>query len=320
MVRIDSVERALSYMGEIIDSTDDQTFDDEIWFEGELEYIQIVITGEKYHGTIPGELARGIWEYQEAVYKAAAFVLTGSDDNRKLTTVQRESLELVFLVEEGSTDLKASIAKFAEALGEGFKTMDSKRKMIILLAIAVLLAGGVMGWKALETSASVKKAEIQATLQVGTEAEKTKQFEIIARAAGRFPEVQKFDKAADEGTKAIIRSASDASNIKVGRANFTKIDIQEVNQRAPKTASEASIVDGVFRVFGTESKHADSTRYVLSGTDGIEFPVIVNHSELSADDLDKIWTAAKARLPIRLEVSVTKNKGLIKAAQVISVY
>ena len=315
-VVIDSIERALEYITKI---DAELAFDEDIEFSDELADIRIKITGEKYHGTVPGELARGLWEYQEALYKAAAFGLTGIEDIRKLSTLQRQELELVFQVIDGSTDLVAPITAFTKALGEGFKSMDSRNKAIVLVCIAVLLAAGFVGWKALESSATTKQEEIKAGVQIRLEEEKTKQFAAFSRITGANATIQKFDKAVEEGTRSILRAASDAQEVKVGRVTFNRSDIQEVNQRATRTASTASIVEGMFRVFGTESKLNDSTRYTLSGEDGIDFPVIINHSELSPDDLDKIWNAAKSRTSIGLEVSITKNKGLIKTAQVVSV-
>jgi hypothetical protein len=325
--KIGSVEDALDALAEIQNT---ENFNEEIELIGDLEFIQIHVNGDKYHGTVPGEFARGLWEYQEAFYKAAAFALTGADDIRKLTTAQRETLEFVFTVSNGSSALTAPIKDFVKTLGDGFTAMDNKTKAIVLVALAILLCGGVLGWKALENSAAAKADEVKASMQAKTQdvnaatqlnsdQERTKQFELIARIANQNKVVQKFSKASEDGTRAVIRSASDANEVRIGRVIYRRIDIEEVNQRAPKTASQATIVDAIYFVFGTESKLFDSTKYTLNGPDG-EFPVNVDHSELTADELNKLWDAAKTRTPIRLEVAITKNKGQIKAAQVITVF
>ncbi len=314
-ITLSSVEEALQYVADI----DSGIEVEEVEFAGELAAMCINVKGEKYHSTIPSELARGLWEYQEAIYKAAAFVMFGADDIRRLPSATKAELELVFEVSEGSSALLAPLKDLFVAIGDGIKTMDDRHKVKTIILIAVILAGGVVAWKALDDSGIAKKEEIKATLALRTEEEKTKQFEIIARASAAQPAVRQFEKAAEEGTKAVVRGASDAESIGIGRAKFSRDDIKEANQRSARTGSTATVIEGDYRVFGTESRHGDSTRYVLAGADGVEFPVTVSHGDLGADDLEKLWAAARSRTAIKLEVSITKNRGQIRAAQIIAV-
>lgn len=315
-IQLNTVEDALAQLVAIAAL---DHFDEEISFGGELGSITFSITGRQYHGSIPGELARGLWEYQEELYRAAAFALSGSNDIRKLSQAVRDTLELVFEVREGSTDILAKLDTFIKALGEGFITMESKHKATVLICLAIILGGGVLGYKALDDSATLKQEEVKASLQVQLEQEKTRQFQLFSGLAASDKVVSRFDKASEDGTRSVIRSASDAESIKVGRIEFDRSDIEEVNQRAARTASDAVVLDEDFRVLAAEAKLADSTKYMLASTLG-EFSVIVHHSEFSPAELDKLWAAAKGRANIRLEVSVTKNRDTIKAAQIVSVY
>jgi hypothetical protein len=291
-----------------------------IELSGELKALEVNIRGAAYHGTVPGELARGLWEFQEALYKAAAFAINGEDDIRRLTTAQRQGLELVFEVHEGSTELIVEVTKFINTLSGGLASMDDQTKMIVLISVALILAVGVVAWKALDVSAQRKKDELLKDADVALEREKTRQFEIFAQVAGSVPAVQKFERAAEEGTRAIIRSASDADDIKIGRVKFDSDDIQEVVQRAPRVKSQAEVVEDVFHVFGTDTRMVDATKYILSRHNGNqEFPVTISHGDLSGDEIARLWEAARSRKPIRLEVALTTNRGVVKAAQVVAV-
>lgn len=314
-VQINSVEEAFQALVRL----EEGAAPEEVEFGGELATLEIEIEGARYNGTVPGELARGLWQLQESIYAAAAFALTGVEDIRKLTTEQRSALELVFKVEEGSTDLIAALTGMFTKLGEGFAKMDSKSKMRTIILVALIAAGGVTGYKALDVSGDVKKDDIKASLAKANEAEQTKQFDIFTRALAGSRTAQKFDDAMVEGTKAIARGASDAESVRVGRTKLSADDVQEINQRAKRESSQANVVETEFRVISVEMRNPDQSRYVLSSATTGEFTAILNEADVSPDDIDRLLVTAKARAEIRLEVSITRNRGVVKAALITAI-
>lgn len=310
---LSSVEDALQFLVEFEQNPEGAPA---VAFAGELATLKIVVDGPRYVGTIPGELARGLWDFQEAIYKAAAFAIYGADDIRKLTSEQRDACELVFKVENGSTDLKA---KVVDLLNNLVNNMSSTHKVIAIVTVALILTSGWGAVKVLESSQETKKEQIKAELKVSEEAERTKQLEIFARAIER-PEVRRFESAAEEGTRAVMRGAHDATSVRMGRVKFNGDEIQEANQRAPKVKSSAQVVQEDFRIFGTESKLDGSTKYTLwRVSDSTEFTVNVSHDDLDANDLEKLWKAAKDRKAIRLEVNLTINRSQVRAATIVQV-
>ncbi len=311
-ITLSTFEDALAFIAE----AQDKDIIENVNFSGALTKLKIIIDGEKYKCSMTGELARGIWEYQESIYKAASQVLYGVDDIRKLTSEQRDAFNLNFKITEGSIDFTALIEKFIEKIGEGFNSMDSKSKVITIVLLTVVLSVGIGSTKVLEASEETKRVEIKATLQIAQEEEKTRQFEIFAKALNDNANAMRFSQATEDGTRALMRSAPDASKISIGRINFDSQEINEVNQRAKKVKPTAEIVQEDFMVFGAETRHGSSTKYVLSRKNGQEFPITVNHDDYSVDDLNKLWNAAKNRITIKLEVNLTMHKGNIRAAQI----
>lgn len=316
-VTVSTLEDALQFLSDYAGEKESEAPD--VIFEGEIAQIRIDIDGARYHSTIPGELARGLWEYQEAMYKAVAFALYGVEDIRRLTNAQRHEFELLFEVKDGSTDLIAKLKDFLAKLGEGFLTMDSKHKAYVLVAVAVMLSSGWAATAIVESQAAVKKEEIKAQLIVRQEEEKTRQFEVLGKVANANSVVATFSKASEEGARSIVRSTPDATKIKIGRAKIDRSDIEEINQRSPKDKATAEIIQEDFRVFGAFARDASATKYVLARRDGTEFTVIVNHEDHSPADLEKIWAAARDRKPISLEVNATLIRGAIRAAQIVKV-
>lgn len=287
---------------------------------GALAVLHIEVDGARYHSTVPGELARGIWELQEALYKAAAFALTGSDDIRRLSATQRQQLELVFVVKDGCTDMLANLQGFFTALGEGFKTMDDRSKTKTLIAIAVIVAGYLWGDSLLEGYFTQQGRLLDAQTSQAAAAGENERLKIIRDMIAEQRPVARFDEAMDAGARAIARGAQDASSLKIGPQQIDSAQIQYVTQRAARVPSTSVTVTESFAVFQADTHSIESTRYMLGRQDGSEFAVTVIHDAFSADDLERLWTAARQRQRIELEVTITTNKdGIVRNAQIISV-
>lgn len=315
MVQVSTVEEALACLASI--EAGEQI--DEITLAGELSTLKIWMDGPKYHASIPGELARGLWEFQEAIYKAAAFALTGSEDIRKLAAAQRENLELVFEVSEGSLDIGAKIAEICTEIVKGISNMSEINRIRTYLCIALIIAGGVVAWKALDVSGEAKKEQVKAELAIGLEAERTRQLDIFAGAVRQEPILQRFEKASEEGTKSIVRSASDATAIRVGRTQFDRDDIDEVTRRAPRTQTVSDVISMEFRIFKVEVREADIRKYVLAGQGTGEFVATMDENQFTQQEIAAVMAAANERRPISLEVLIAKANGTIRSAQIMQV-
>lgn len=298
-------------------------------FAGELAVFTAKIEGKNYNSTIPGELARGLWEFQEELYRAVAFALYDNDSIRKLTAEQRADFQLIFEVSQGSTDLMASLKAFFDKLGDGFGTMESRHKALTLVAIAIVLATAWGAAHIIDTQTDAKKEEIKAKIEItkietvakseiDKEKEKTAQFQLFNQSMQHDPVIARFTKATEEGTKAIIKAASDATKIRVGQVTFDRADIQEVNQRAAKEHADAKILDGEFSIVRVEFRD-DSTRIWLASKSNPEFPVTLIEDDFDADSLQKIWAAAKNRKLIKLIVNATFIRNQIRSAQIVNV-
>ena len=313
MTTISTLDEALAFLA----SPD---YDATIELTGALAQLHIEVDGARYHSTMPGELARGIWDLQEALYKAAAFALTGSDDIRRLSAPQRQQLELVFVVKDGSTDLLANLQGFFTALGEGFKTMDDRTKAKTLIAIAAIVTGYLWGDSLLEGYFTQQGRLLDAQTRQALDEGENERLKIVRDMIAEQRTVARFDEAMDAGARAIARGAQDASSLRIGPQQIDSAQIQYVNQRAARVPSTSVTVTESFAVFQADTHSHESTRYMLGRPDGSEFAVTVIHEAFSADDLEKLWTAARQRQRIELEVTITTNKdGVVRNAQIISV-
>ncbi|MGZ0008663.1 hypothetical protein [Burkholderia gladioli] len=314
-MEIATKEEAIKFLGNFLAKDDKDV--PPVKILGDLARLQIHIEGEGYEGSFPGEFARGLWEFQESIYNAVAFTLYGTPDIRKLTAAQKDDFMIVFSVEKGSLGIEALLEKFFDKVSDGFAQMDSKHKMVSLVAVAVIIATAYGAVSIVESSTEAKKAQIEAALKTEEIDSHTKQMQILADAVKQVPAAQNFAKATEEGARAIVKRAHGATEVKIGALKFDHHDIEEVNQRANKEKAAAEIVSEDFVITSVVTKESATTKFTIFSPDTGEFSAIMQDEDFDADSLKKIWEAVQGRKKIHLDINVTKVRGTIKSGQIL---
>ncbi|VVE82570.1 hypothetical protein PSP31120_03664 [Pandoraea sputorum] len=317
MLQLTTIAEALGFLDDLFEMKPEDV--PEVSLGGELLELSIYVDGPDYHGSFPGEFARGLWEFQEAVYNAVAFALYGVDDLRKLTVEQRQDFEIVFEVREGSLDITGALEKFFTKLGEGFIAMDAKSKMITIIAVAAIFAGGYAGVHLIDSNADIRKAQIEAEVKMAADKAHVDQMNILAKAVSSTAQAKAFSDAAETGTKAIVKRSTGATEVKVGAVKFDEGDIEEVKKRAEKERSQAVIIVDDFVVVRVETRDNTTTKLILANAKYPEFSVVVQDEDFTEEQIVRLWTAIKARQKIRLEVNATYVRDAIKSAQVVNI-
>lgn len=328
VLEVTSVEHAMQLMGAI---TDDHPFPDEIRFSGDIACLRVSVTGEIYHSTVPGYFARGLWGYQEAIYRAVAIALYGSDDLRRLTKEEFQKFNLVFNVSEGSSSLEAGVSGFLTALGQGLSNMSDGKKLAAILGVAAILASawGASEWKESdervrieETRAEqrVEEERLRQENQARIEIQKTEQMKAILGQHERI--VSAFFEANVLGAKQLVKSAPDAEAVRVGHTHFDRGDIIELNSRSSRETSEWEAVRQSFMVIGfRRPEGAEFVRFTLASAMG-EIPAVLDMSEeggFSRAQIDHLWNAARNQTPVLLVVQAKYLGGQIKQAFVVDI-
>lgn len=189
-----------------------------------------------------------------------------------------------------------------------------------LIAIAAIVTGYLWGDSLLEGYFTQQGRLLDAQTRQALDEGENERLKIVRDMIAEQRTVARFDEAMDAGARAIARGAQDASSLRIGPQQIDSAQIQYVNQRAARVPSTSVTVTESFAVFQADTHSHESTRYMLGRPDGSEFAVTVIHEAFSADDLEKLWTAARQRQRIELEVTITTNKdGVVRNAQIISV-
>lgn len=296
-------------------------------FEGDLEYIRIHIAGDDFHGSITGELSRGLASYQDEIYRAAKFAIYGKEGRIQLTVEQRAAFELVIEVREGSSGLMAPVNKIAEGLAAGLANMDPTTLAIVTVTVVLILVGGRVAskvWDGIQETKQKKDALDAAQLQAETSAKHAEKVaeEMTIMAAtlvkGHGGKVlRRFEDAQSEGVKNIVRSVPSATAVDFAGVTFSAEDIKELRRRSPRASAEHAEVLGAFKVYADTNR--SPIRLTLAGDDlpgefTVDFP-----DGLEEWQSELIWSAIRNKGMIGLLVVARIIKGEVKGAVILDV-
>jgi hypothetical protein len=330
VLSIDSAEEAIELIQQL-EAGLEMSFPDRIEFKGDLGKLIINIQGEKYHSTVPGNFARGIWEFQQEVYRAVAIAINGNGDLRKLPKDVLEQYNLVFKVSEGSSHLEAGTSGFFTSLGKGLSDMSDGKKLAAIIGIALIFSMGApvatigtayvsghFNSKGVESSAGVEKARIEA--DQAKEEERTKQIQSLVST---IPVVKEFSEAVASGTKQVIKSVPDATAAHIAGESFDRQDIIDINSRASREARDSIDLVQEFKIIGFKRPEgSDIGRYTLASRSG-EISAILDMSTdgpFSEEQIQHFWKAGLSQSPILLTVEAKTVDGQIKQAFISEIY
>ncbi|MCJ2033171.1 hypothetical protein [Methylobacterium sp. J-068] len=101
--------------------------------------LEILLKGDIFKQTITPSVMKGIVEVQSSFYRSVALILRGAADARRLTDIEKKDFELIFTVEEGSSDLQAELIDvLKQVAGKLADKMSAKHVTILLISLALL--------------------------------------------------------------------------------------------------------------------------------------------------------------------------------------
>jgi hypothetical protein len=308
-VIVSTIEEALDFLEK---NTGQESV--KIQLSGELKTLKIEIEGPLFKGAITGELARGLAEFQDEIYRAARFSLLG--DNGRLTTSQKEAFELSIEVKEGCTLINIDLGKLAEGLTSTLQTMTPGELTLLAVAVATVLAAAWVGkgWLA---------EHYKANTELSNNQEETKRLTVVTTAIEKIVNsdrrISRFADAGSNGIREIASRATDATSIKVGRAELDEDALLNLKRRAPRSNSEALHEVGLFRVFRLDAKDGPF-KMTIAGTviDG-EFDVEFERSDFNQAQIQALTNALTDRTEIELEVKAFRLHEKIRGGILIDI-
>jgi len=187
---------------------------------------------------------------------------------------------------------------------------------LLAVAVATVLAAAWVGkgWLA---------EHYKANTELSNNQEETKRLTVVTTAIEKIVNsdrrISRFADAGSNGIREIASRATDATSIKVGRAELDEDALLNLKRRAPRSNSEALHEVGLFRVFRLDAKDGPF-KMTIAGTviDG-EFDVEFERSDFNQAQIQALTNALTDRTEIELEVKAFRLHEKIRGGILIDI-
>jgi len=262
------------------------------------------VKGDRYNSTVTSGMMRSLLELQRHLYRVYAEVVYGKSA-RVLTAEEREQLEIVFKVEQGSSNIFADLGGFFTELGKNAMDKMTGKQVV----------GTVVGISAMFFAASAY--DTYTTGKQKTELEQNR-HEVITQL---IDSNQRFRGILEEQQSTftdIIKSVIDADQVKLPIATLTKADIENIT-RQERQVTQLERIDGEYTISSFKKK-TDSFRIEITRvSDGVTFGTELFKGHLSMAEMDAITSALTSDRSINLNVVGRVRGEAIVSASIVGV-
>lgn len=238
------------------------------------------VKGERYHSTITPELMESFLDLQKTINKSYALVRY-ADSSRRLTNADREDLKILVEVKDGSSGFVANLGDQAETIAkgiaEGFKNMNSKHKLIAILAIGAMGFGYLGFSNYIDMQKEARKGELAKldsdaereerlkTLELVkdvSDANSAKHAEMFKMVIERMPQVQTISEHMAGTYDKLISSTTDSESVSLHGVSLPGEFVEEISN-SPRNVAVADRSASVYRIRGVDHRSREEYKLAL---------------------------------------------------------
>jgi hypothetical protein len=287
--------------------------------------IEFKIQGRRWQSSVPTRIMPAILDIQKDLYRAYARVRYGDHDTRHLTDEEREALEIVVTVGEGSSEFMALIESAMNTFVTGaLSRMTAEQLMITVLGLSLVIAGR-LSWKDWLDS-RVRQREIDAraegenkdnVVRIELSKEETRRLEVMARAIAQQPVIKAAKEESEASKDSLMRALDGPDVISVGDIRLPGDEAVQI-VRKPRESSVAIRVDGLFRILSVSPQLASFKLHLQRIEDGLELIAEARDAVLTHDMRASLQRGEWERIPVSFSINAKQLRGAITAAEVVS--
>lgn len=279
--------------------------------------LDIKLTGDQFNATLSTKMMEAFIDLQKNINRTYAKLYYNYPTSRGLTNEDKEQIEILVQVSQGSSEFRINLQKIAEKFVQGVAgKMTGRQATIIIIAGALMWTSRSTFTSYLENQKEIKGLEMQQLAG----AQETARMKIFADAMKKEPQVA-FTKAdAEEVFNKMLKAGGAAKTIQVAGAKIKGEDAQKL-ARSTRSRSEEVDLTGEYRVVKIDNSKAD--HFEVKVNDGLEriFTARLDDSLIiSQDQIKKILQdAIFSREPVRLMIKGVEVRGEVTQATITDV-
>lgn len=235
---------------------------------------RVVFRGPDYHHSITPTNMRGFIDLQNALYRSVGVMVRNDDRITLFRNEEKEEFELIFFVEEGSSDLIAKGRDLLEKLGHKIAgKMSGRQLVIVLLGFGLLYFGtGPVNNYIQHASEAAKidaeKSRDKALIDLAAsmsqnETERMKIFNDAVQASSKMKALNDFKAEANDS---ILRNSGKADEVVLQGRSLDKSVVGSIT-RGERRKSQTIFIEGKYRVVGVDTTDNEMYKVRLENTD-----------------------------------------------------
>jgi hypothetical protein len=285
----------------------------ELIFDGWPNY-DVVIKGKDWNGTVPTRVMQPLLDLQQDVNRLFAQVYYGEANLRKLSDDDREALELIVKVKEGSSDYRAPLDKqLTEIAKKVVDKMDSRHLMQTMIG-AALIWGSVEINKAW-VSERQEANKVEQTVELSKQ--ETERLKLFADALNNRPVLGNTKADYETTQNRLLKALKPSDSVRTGGVELSGAQALEIIQTSRATSEDLDMQEDFYVLANDASRPGGFRIKVRRVADGVEFSAEVP-MELGQDEKTLIQEAewSKAGRRVKLYISATQLRGKVVQATV----
>lgn len=306
---IDSEETALNQLREALEGSYDSSvieLDFQNW-----PVFEFRVKGDRYNSTMTASMMRSLLDIQTQLNNVYAEVVYGKTA-RNLTADERASLEIVFKVEQGSSQLTGDLSGFFTELGKNAMEKLSGTQVVgMVVGVAAIFGAYSIGDAYLENQLESKK------LDITLETDKAR-HDITRDLIKKFPSMGEMQKSIASAQLNLLRSVGDAESVELNSHHISKTSLTEINKRERKQ-KELVRKDASYKVTSLKNKADYYIVELQNIIGGKGFSVKLFKGHLNMGEMDRILKAFSLDTAIPLNVVARISDGVITSGTIVGV-
>lgn len=289
-------------------------------FDGWPQF-EMKVNGRDWYGTVPTRVMAPLLDVQRDLHRVYATVCYGAPNLRKLRDEDRDLLEIVVKIKEGSSDYKAPLWEQLTELGKkAIEKMDSRDVVIAVVGIAVVVGAVEINkaWVAERQEATHADKTVQLSK------EETERLKVFASAVKQQPILAEAQADYEATQNRLLKAIKPGDKINAKGVELRSDQAMQLTQEE-RARSEDVRLTGAFRVLANDaSKGAGFRIKVARLSDGLTFTAEVP-LELDSNQKRLIQKAewSKGATLVNLDITASMLRGgisnaIVSAAEAIA--
>lgn len=195
--------------------------------------LDINIKGERYKSTLPTGVMKGLVEYQGVLNRA--FALLGDHASAKpISESERQDLEVVFEISEGSSDISSLIPDQLWTIAEqAMLTMSGTELVTTVLGVALIIGLTKLGLSKLKSSAELASEKLK--------------YDFAKDIVEQNVKLSQVNADLNKAMLTVVKGAHDANFMRIGGITLDGAEIDNLTQRR-RSSTEKRRIDDLFLV------------------------------------------------------------------------